>query len=213
MVKSLRTLLSIFVSLALLFIQSSLARDSRRGVGGSTYNGGDIFLKGTYMEIGLNPGGGFGSRKVSATTSAPFSGTAVPAGYHNRTSQLGIVVDWNKDGWKVGNPAQSGDFILEGGIKETGFHLSWTGNSATQYFNQMPLKDDDINIVFPRGCTSCKNGKIPGCVPTKPGQCNCPKLMPQNYSCPFPRWDYVTIAFTDLSAGDYKYAKYVGKAM
>jgi hypothetical protein len=41
---------------------------------------------------------------------------------------LAVVTDWDKNGWDVGSPPYSGDFILEAtDVPETGWHLSWTG--------------------------------------------------------------------------------------
>lgn len=50
------------VIFSLLFIEGVLSRDPRRGAGGSTTLGGDVFLQGKYLEIGVNPAGSFGSR-------------------------------------------------------------------------------------------------------------------------------------------------------
>ncbi len=137
--------------LALIFSISE-GRDSRRGAGGSAYHGDDIFLKGKYLEVGLNPASTFGSREIR------FGGTRVPSGFHNYTNRLGVVVDYAKDGWTVGSPPKSGE-LLASNLREHGFHLSWTsGGDGVQPFNQMPLfpDDDDADESFlpPRGTIS-----------------------------------------------------------
>jgi hypothetical protein len=50
------------VIFSLLFIEGVLSRDPRRGAGGSTTLGGDVFLQGKYLEVAINPAGSFGSR-------------------------------------------------------------------------------------------------------------------------------------------------------
>ena len=61
--------------LVLLFINAVLSRDVKRGLGGSTFVGGDVFLQGRYLEVAVNPGGGFGSRpKPSTDARFPWGG-------------------------------------------------------------------------------------------------------------------------------------------
>ncbi len=127
---------------------------------------------GTYMEVAINPSGGFGSR--TPVPSQQYGGTPVPSGFHNLTSRLGVVVDHGKDGWNVGTPPHTGDFLMHA-FPETGWHLSWDGQqSDPQVFNNMPLfaDDDDADTTFApaRGCQNCVNGKVAGCDDTfQPG--------------------------------------------
>jgi hypothetical protein len=69
--------------------------------------GGNVFLKGRYVEAGICGNGDFG---------AP----APPAGYHPHTSSagggtsLGFVSDPAMDGWATGTPAYVGDYFVPG---------------------------------------------------------------------------------------------------
>lgn len=119
----------------LLLLFSVEARDPRRGAGGSATEGPDIFLKGKFMEVAINPGGGFGSRstKTYDQPNIPYRGTSVPEDFHPRVKddtgswRLGVVVDWEKNGWNSGDPAYSGDFVFQSSTiaPETGWHLFW----------------------------------------------------------------------------------------
>jgi hypothetical protein len=62
----------------------------------------DVFLQGTFVEIGIAPGGSCGSY------------AAIPGGYHAFSSRLGFVADFNMDGWAIGTPPQSGDYFVPG---------------------------------------------------------------------------------------------------
>ncbi len=77
------------VVVLLLFFQSLLswflgawARDPRMGIGGTTWVGGDIFLQGKYMEVAINPGGGFGNRAPPAHN-VSWGGSSIPTGISN----------------------------------------------------------------------------------------------------------------------------------
>jgi hypothetical protein len=74
----------------------------------------NTFLKGNYVEAGVNNNGAFGTS------------VAAPTGYHANVADtmynpctlsysvplgLGFVADPNKDGWSVGTPAMYGDYI------------------------------------------------------------------------------------------------------
>lgn len=75
---------------------------------------GNLFLKGNYVEVGVQPNGSFGSN------------VGAPAGYHPHifatsmctstasTSLLGYVADPAMDGWSTGTPAYNGDFFIPG---------------------------------------------------------------------------------------------------
>lgn len=75
--------------------------------------GGEVFLQGDYIEVGIDHDGYFGTDGNS------------PAGYHNiGRDELGFVADWGKDGWLIGSPAQSGDYFLPGSPAQ-GFSVEW----------------------------------------------------------------------------------------
>lgn len=82
---------------------------------------GNVFLQGTYAEIGIGPNGTFGSI-VDA-----------PAGFHphsNNANHLGFVADYQKDGWTVGTPPFGGDYFTPGSPWE-GFGLQCVYGLAT----------------------------------------------------------------------------------
>lgn len=66
--------------------------------------GSNCFLKGTYVEIGINACGAYGSQSLP------------PAGYHPSPflSGLGFVADWESDGWDAGSPDYCGDYFVPG---------------------------------------------------------------------------------------------------
>ena len=73
---------------------------------------GEVFLKGTYIELGLHSAGSFGT-----ATAAPVSfNGAVGSGLRNPWSYgVGFSCDYNKDGFGTGVPtAFSGDYFLPG---------------------------------------------------------------------------------------------------
>src|ERR1022692_575080 len=79
----------------------------------------NVFLQGSYLEVGININGAYGTS------------TDAPSGYHPRpdggglnntctgicggsTNVLGFVADPAEDGWTVGSPAYCGDYFLPG---------------------------------------------------------------------------------------------------
>jgi len=79
----------------------------------------EAFIKGNYVEIGVNNCGIFGT-----DYDAPFSFHA-----RNESSKrnLGFVADPDQDGWNVGNPNFYGDFFYPGSPQE-GFSLQFDGD-------------------------------------------------------------------------------------
>ncbi len=75
-------------------------------IGSKTANGqivgANCFLKGNYVEVGINTCGAYGSP------------TAPPAGYHPTEGGLGFVADWESDGWATGTPLYCGDYFVPG---------------------------------------------------------------------------------------------------
>ena len=68
--------------------------------------GTNVFLKGKYVELGMNNNGSIGAC------------TGTPSGYHTRpnigatTTELGMVYDINHDGWSVGTPPFIGNYTF-----------------------------------------------------------------------------------------------------
>lgn len=65
--------------------------------------GSNAFMKGVYVEVGVNTCGAYGSNGMP------------PAGYHpNVFSGLGFVADSDMDGWTTGTPDYCGDYFVPG---------------------------------------------------------------------------------------------------
>jgi len=65
--------------------------------------GANAFMKGNFVEVGVNTCGAYGSN------------AAPPAGYHpNVFSGLGFVADSDMDGWTTGTPDYCGDYFVPG---------------------------------------------------------------------------------------------------
>lgn len=89
--------------------------------------GSNCFLQGRYVEAGLNPFFGFGTATSPATYhSLTAAGTAVPV----PGNQLGLVYDLGHDGWYVGTPNATGDYVLPG-LPSEGWVLEVAGAQAT----------------------------------------------------------------------------------
>ena len=84
----------------------------------------NAFLKGAYVEVGINWNGAYGSSAEAPSGYHPKGGasirdtslcgsTCVTAGLN-----LGFVADPDKDGWAVGSPAYFGDYFLPGNPQE-----------------------------------------------------------------------------------------------
>lgn len=84
--------------------------------------GGNTFLQGPYIEVGVAQNGAYGS-----TVNAP-------AGYHPRGSgtQLGFVADPALDGWAVGVPNYIGCYFLPG-VPQEGWDMSINGTWFRAY--------------------------------------------------------------------------------
>ncbi len=103
------------------------------------------FIRGKYMEAGINWNGAFGSS------------TPPPAGYHPLNSAtlynsadcggasatgtyLGFVTDYNKDGWTTGTPATWGDYLLPGNFNE-GWSFMIDGNQYNLWSRNAAASD------------------------------------------------------------------------
>jgi hypothetical protein len=100
----------------------------------------DVFLQGTYVEVGISDAGSYGS-----TSSAP-------TGYHPRMGggTLGFVADYEQNGWTNssanGVPNYSGDYFLPGDPWEAflveytygGTEYTWVNNGANGRYDLIP---------------------------------------------------------------------------
>jgi len=110
----------------------------------------NAFLKGNYLEVGVNTTGAFGS-SVAAPAGyhpkggSPVNNTCYPSNCVASGAGLGFVADPRKDGWTVGTPPYFGDYFLPGSPQEGwSFQVdtfrvdAWNGNSycgSTTPFN------------------------------------------------------------------------------
>ena len=80
-----------------------------------------VFLKGNYVEVGVNSNGAFGSGESAPSGYHPRGGVSmanVCTGGCSGTLGLGWVADPDKDGWAVGTPNYYGDYFLPGSPQE-----------------------------------------------------------------------------------------------
>ncbi|MBC8172799.1 MAG: gliding motility-associated C-terminal domain-containing protein [Chitinophagales bacterium] len=107
--------------------------------------GDNVFLKGTYVEVGVNQCGAYGS---DATP---------PAGYHeNVFSGLGFVADSDQDGWDVGSPDYCGDYFVPGSPVE-GWQIQIGGSVYTntdQYCYTSEIPGEITSYIYDLGIYS-----------------------------------------------------------
>jgi hypothetical protein len=84
---------------------------------------GEVQLLGRYLQIGLDNVNSLGT--VSAFSSSYYSG------------QLGIIADYDKDGFETGSPGYSGDFFLPADSVEG---MSYIRCTLSCYMRRMQLK-------------------------------------------------------------------------
>lgn len=98
--------------------------------------GGNVFLQGKYIRLGLTGNAAFGS-----TVSAPAGFVPPGADIKNipacNIGRIGFVADPQKDGWSTGTPAYAGEYFLAGAPEE-GWAASFNGvnynnNRSTEY--------------------------------------------------------------------------------
>ncbi len=86
------------------------------GLSSAQQVGNEVFLKGTYLEVGVSRCGSYGTKGQP-----PTSGN-----YHPTELGLGFVADQDQDGWTVGSPIYCGDYFLPGSPVE-GWSLEING--------------------------------------------------------------------------------------
>jgi hypothetical protein len=96
--------------------------------------GGDIFLKGTYIEVGIHYVGSYGTYNTA------------PAGFVSAGQQLGFIADYDKNGFYSSAPGYAGDYFVPGTPVE-GWILQWTGSGGTVYNYAMEGLMGDIGII------------------------------------------------------------------
>lgn len=84
----------------------------------------NIFLKGPYIEVGINTNGAYGSSVAAPAgfhptpSAAPVTNICSPTPTKCSSGNLGFVSDPDKDGWTVGTPPFIGDYFLPGDPQE-----------------------------------------------------------------------------------------------
>ena len=113
----------------------------------------NAFLKGNYVEAGINWNGAFGSSTrppvgYHADTLGGLYNAAECGGVVTADTALGFVTDPNKDGWYVGSPAYYGDLIMAGGSPQEGWsYIGDVGAGPVQLnsWNHDALSFDSLN--------------------------------------------------------------------
>ncbi len=93
-------------------------------------SGGHVFLKGTYIQVGIHSNGYFGAPRAT-----------IPAGYINdvhTTNGLGFVADYQRDGWANGTPAFGGDYFTPG-VPYEGFGVKWGSTTFSNAGSDVPV--------------------------------------------------------------------------
>lgn len=85
---------------------------------------GDIFLKGNFIELGVNNVASYGTKELA------------PSNFAYAGKQLGFIADYDKNGF-TGSPGYSGDYFVPG-IPLEGWILQWNSSSGsvTRHVNQ-----------------------------------------------------------------------------
>lgn len=90
---------------------------------------GDVFLQGSYVEVGIAPNASYGSRYTA------------PSGYHPRggagSTRLGFIADPAKDGWSTGTPNYFGDYFIPGDPYE-GWDIQVNGSKYSAHNDDGP---------------------------------------------------------------------------
>lgn len=96
--------------------------------------GANLFLKGEFVEVGINQCGAFGSGSLppAADDFHPNPGL----------TGLGFVADWESDGWDSGSPDYCGDYFVPGTPVE-GWQIqigptTWTNTNQTCFPDDIP---------------------------------------------------------------------------
>lgn len=86
--------------------------------------GANCYLKGNYVEVGINQCGAFGSNE------------APPVDYHPTEIGLGFVADGDKDGWDEGDPDYCGDYFVPGSpVEGWSLQIGDASGSYDVYYN------------------------------------------------------------------------------
>lgn len=97
----------------------------------------NAFLKGNYVEVGINTNGAFGTGEPAPGGYHPRGGVSmknVCTGGCSGTLGLGWVADPDKDGWTVGTPNYYGDYFLPGTPQE-GWSIEVNGAQSNAWNN------------------------------------------------------------------------------
>jgi gliding motility-associated-like protein len=103
---------------------------------------GCVFKKGTFVEVGIAPNGGFGTPENAPTGYHPRPSSTIGSGpnMHNpftgimtsRPMALGFVADWDLNGFTNGTPAFIGDYFMPGSVQE-GWGIDVNGERHNAY--------------------------------------------------------------------------------
>src|SRR5579875_3025781 len=115
----------------------------------------NAFLKGSYIEVGVNTNGAYGSSVNAPKGYHPKGGASVGDVCYKTcpTSNLGFVADPDKDGWTVGSPyPYYGDYFLPGDPQE-GWSIeingsqvnAWNGNGGGCGYSSYPYSGSGLS--------------------------------------------------------------------
>ncbi|MBC8046433.1 MAG: hypothetical protein H7Y00_06530, partial [Fimbriimonadaceae bacterium] len=114
--------------------------------------GSNVYLKGNFVEIGVNQCGAYGSDE------------SPPAEYHPTEAGLGFVADGDLDGWDEGDPEYCGDYFVPGSPVE-GWQIQVGSDVYTntdQYCSPAMVPGDVISYDYSGGTyTAVWEGDVP----------------------------------------------------
>jgi hypothetical protein len=122
---------------AIVSFTNALAANSVCSINGVQKTGagncenGDIFLKGNFIELGVNNVASYGTKELA------------PSSYAYAGNQLGFIADYDKNGF-TGSPGYSGDYFVPG-IPLEGWILQWNSSSGavSRHINQGLMNKND----------------------------------------------------------------------
>jgi len=124
----------------------------------------NAFLKGAYVEVGINWNGAFGSSTSTPPNYHPKGSSSVQNSHACGDScaisgsNLGFVCDPDKDGWTVGAPPYFGDYFLPGRPQE-GWSIqvdslradAWNANGCVGPLINVDMEGSNISVTDSNG--------------------------------------------------------------
>src|SRR4051812_1113004 len=76
--------------------------------------GGNVFLQGHWLEVGIDNMGAFGTCTSPPGYHAHGTASTFPSVCFSAGDKLDACYDWGHDGWGIGTPCEMGDYTIPG---------------------------------------------------------------------------------------------------